>query len=225
MSYGDDDSPSGATFCHNALVAGPSESDLELLEAWRAGDRRAGNALIQRHFTTVRRYLAAHGAGAQLDDLTQQTFEACVQGRDRVQQGERFRAYVLVIARRQLIAMWKKQDEKRAAVPFSQILLHDLRTSPTQALARQDLHRIVAVAMADLPDEFRRTLELFYWLDLSLQEIAEELGVALGTVKSRLHRGRGLLTSALQSMALDEVLLASVLHHVDQRFGAPDGAS
>jgi len=201
------------------------ESDLELLEAWRTGDRRAGSALIQRHFTTVRRYLAAHGAGRHLDDLTQQTFEACVEARDRVREGERFRAYVLVIARRQLIAMWKRQDERSPALTYSQVLLRDLRTSPTQALARQDLHRLLAAAMADLPDEFRRTLELFYWADLPIHRIAEELGIALGTVKSRLHRGRTLVTDAIDAMGLDEVVRESAVREFTERYEAMEAAT
>lgn len=181
-----------------------AESDLALLEAWRSGDNRAGNMLVQRHFATVRRYLAGHGAGRHLDDLTQQTFEACVEARDRVKAGEKFLAYVLVIARRQLIAMWKKRDD--VALSYSQVILLDLKTSPTQELARQDLQTLVAAAMADLPDDFRRTLELFYWAELPLTAIAEELGVAVGTVKSRLHRGRALVTEAIDALGLDASL-------------------
>lgn len=172
----------------------------------------------------MRRYLAAHGAGPALDDLTQQTFEACVAGRDRVEQGEKFRAYVLVIARRQLFALWKHRDDRRAPIPFSEVLLRDVRTSPTQALARQDLHRWIAAAMADLPEEFRRTLELFYWADLPMHAIAEELGVALGTVKSRLHRARALLTSAIEGFELDAVVRASILQHVDECYRDVDDA-
>lgn len=192
-----------------------AETDLALLEAWRAGDNRAGSALIQRHFATVRRYLAGHGAGRHLDDLCQQTFEACVEARDRVKEGEKFLAYVLVIARRQLIAMWKKRDETN--VPYSQVILHDVRTSPTQAMARQDLQRLLAAAMADLPDDFRRTLELFYWADLPLTAIAEELGVAVGTVKSRLHRGRALVTDAIDAMHLDAGLREVALRELAPR--------
>src|SRR5690606_19515072 len=94
----------------------------------------------------------------------------------------------------------------------------DVRTTPTQAMARQDLQRWIAVAMADLPEEFRRTLELFYWADLPMLGIAEELGVALGTVKSRLHRGRALLTAAIEGIDLEDSVRATILEHVAERY-------
>lgn len=56
-------------------------------------------------------------------------------------------------------------------------------------------------AIAALPDEFREVATLHFADDLSYQEIAEVLGCPLGTVRSRLHRGRKLLQQVLWSIA------------------------
>ena len=60
-------------------------------------------------------------------------------------------------------------------------------------------HVAVVDALRTLPYQQRETLTLFYLGDLSVQEIATTLGVADGTVKSRLNRGRAALTALLRT--------------------------
>jgi len=59
----------------------------------------------------------------------------------------------------------------------------------------------VARALAALPEEFRAVATLYFIDDLSYQEIAEILGVPIGTVRSRLHRGRHMLQKQLWRVA------------------------
>lgn len=59
----------------------------------------------------------------------------------------------------------------------------------------------VARALAALPEEFRTVATLYFIDDLSYQEIAEILGVPIGTVRSRLHRGRHMLQKQLWRVA------------------------
>ena len=59
----------------------------------------------------------------------------------------------------------------------------------------------VARALASLPDEFRTVATLYFVDDLSYQEIADILGVPIGTVRSRLHRGRQMLQKQLWRVA------------------------
>jgi RNA polymerase sigma-70 factor (ECF subfamily) len=59
----------------------------------------------------------------------------------------------------------------------------------------------VARALAALPEEFRTVATLYFIDDLSYQEIADILGVPIGTVRSRLHRGRHMLQKQLWKVA------------------------
>jgi RNA polymerase sigma-70 factor (ECF subfamily) len=59
----------------------------------------------------------------------------------------------------------------------------------------------VARALATLPEEFRTVATLYFIDDLSYQEIADILGVPIGTVRSRLHRGRHMLQKQLWRVA------------------------
>lgn len=69
-----------------------------------------------------------------------------------------------------------------------------------QLLERLGTERVVA-AIARLPEEYRVVSTLYFMEDLSYEEIAEVLGCPIGTVRSRLHRGRKMLQKALWLVA------------------------
>lgn len=69
-----------------------------------------------------------------------------------------------------------------------------------QLLDRLGTERVVA-AIARLPEEYRVVATLYFMEDLSYEEIAEVLGCPIGTVRSRLHRGRKMLQKALWLVA------------------------
>ncbi len=62
----------------------------------------------------------------------------------------------------------------------------------------------VSAAIAALPDEFRVVCALYFMEDLPYQEIAQVLGCPVGTVRSRLHRGRRMLQKALWHLAVEQ---------------------
>jgi RNA polymerase sigma-70 factor (ECF subfamily) len=67
-----------------------------------------------------------------------------------------------------------------------------------EALAATTLPDDVQAALVALPDEYRAAVVLCDVVGLSYQEIGETLGVPVGTVRSRIHRGRALLREALE---------------------------
>lgn len=69
-----------------------------------------------------------------------------------------------------------------------------------QLLDRLGTERVVA-AIARLPEEYRVVATLYFMEDLSYEEIAEVLGCPIGTVRSRLHRGRKMLQKSLWLVA------------------------
>jgi RNA polymerase sigma factor (sigma-70 family) len=171
--------------------------DSTLLEAWRAGDRDAGDDLLRRHFLSVFRYFSSH-PGVDAEEMTQRTFEACIAARDRVR--DQFVAYLFGIARNQLLREWERKGYRGEPVSPSNVSLRDLRTSPSMRVAKLDEQMLFAKGLATLPREFASVLELFFWEDRSIQEIADKLGIAAGTVKSRLHRGKALLRTWLDAV-------------------------
>ena len=172
-------------------------SDAALFEAWREGDKRAGNELFERYFEAVRRFFARrldHGA----EDLIQRTFLACTEHSDRLRTASSFRAYLLAIARNELFAHFRR-FEPSTDTP-SQAALAALADSPSRALATRQEQELLLTAMAKLPLDFQMALELYYWEELSAPELATVLGVPVTTVRGRIRRGKEILEKELRTL-------------------------
>ncbi len=170
-------------------------SDEELLDAWRRGDAQAGNQLFSRHFKTVQRFFLNKTSG-EVEDLVQQTFEACTSGRDRYEGRAPFKVYLLRIARNLLYRHWEARNKRRAE-DIDQLSLADLGAGPSTALARDEAHRRLVDALRQIPLGQQEILELYYWEELSGRQLAQVLGVSENTARSRLRRAKLTLADAL----------------------------
>ena len=73
-------------------------------------------------------------------------------------------------------------------------------TTPMHLLEQRDRARQVRAAVLDLPAEFRETVVLCELEEMSYQEAAQLIGCPIGTIRSRLHRGRALLLAKLEML-------------------------
>lgn len=171
-------------------------SDSELLADWRAGDKRAGNELLQRHFPTLFRFLRSKLTQG-VEDFAHETMLACLEGADRFK-GPSFRAFMLGIARHKLLRYFRKKQREQRALRVAETSLVELQGTPSRILAAADLLGALEAALREIPLDQQITLELFYWENLSVVEIATVLDVREGTVKSRLARARDQLQQRLR---------------------------
>jgi RNA polymerase sigma-70 factor (ECF subfamily) len=136
------------------------------------------------------------GNAHDAEDLVQETFLRAHRALDGFEAGSNARAWLLTILRRvRTDAFRRRQRRPRTVelVPDST----DVAVAPAQdALASgyEELER----ALAALPENFRTAVVLRDLQELSYAEIAEAVGVPVGTVMSRIHRGRALLREALE---------------------------
>lgn len=174
--------------------------DAALLDSWRSGDRDAGEALIGRYYGAVLRFFRTK-AGEHADDLAQRAFLRCAEPANAFRGDSSFRAFLFGIARNVLYEHMRARLRDRRIDPdlgVSSVLDLDPRAS-TIALRRAEQRALVA-ALQRLPVDLQMTLELYYWEELSVEELGQVLDVPPGTVKSRLHRGRALLREALENV-------------------------
>jgi len=169
--------------------------DEDLLDAWRSGDKAAGSQLLQRYFESVYRFFRTK-LGDDVDDLVQQCFLGCVEGRDRVTAGE-FRAYLFGIARNRLIDRLRL----RQPVELDEECIAHCKTSPSQTVAKNQEQQLLMLAMQQIPINAQIVLELTYWEGLSGRELAQVLGVSEHTIRSRLARARDALRGKLAEIA------------------------
>ena len=78
--------------------------------------------------------------------------------------------------------------------------------APDEAVERAELRAVIAEAIAELPEDARRTIELREIDGLTYREISEALGIPKGTVMSRLHYARRKLQEALASAGAEALL-------------------
>jgi RNA polymerase sigma factor (sigma-70 family) len=187
------------------------ESDQALLTAWQAGDRRAGERLVQRHFLSIYNFFRTKVGADEVEGLTQQTFLACVEARDRVR-GDSFAAYLFGIARKLLLQHLRARGRSDRELPRPATLV----PSPTGALAQRDEERLLLLALRSIPLELQITLELAYWEHLSGAEIAEVLDVAPGTVRSRLARAKQALRDRIEALSQSAALTRSTLDGLER---------
>lgn len=189
--------------------------DAELLARWRAGDSRAGGALMRRHIGALDRFF--RGKTLDLADVVQQTLAACVQARDRVPEGLAFRAYLLGIARNVLLHDLRRRGRKPEPDALDELAFAGPSAlSPSRAVAVRDEQRLLLRALRRLPFELQWIIELHYWEGMLQDDVAAVLAVPPGTIKSRLSRAKKLLRAQIEALAADPALRASTLDDFDR---------
>jgi RNA polymerase sigma factor (sigma-70 family) len=189
-------------------------TDEELLEAWRAGQEDAGELLVARHFDAVYRFFWGKQP-EQLPDLIQRTFLASARAKDRIPEGVPFRAYLLGIARIELLTYRRELGRDRKLLEPGSVTGRSPDTSPSAVVARREEQSLLLRALRRLPLDLQITLELFYWEDMKVREIAVVLDVPEGTIKSRLARARELLEKKIRKLASSTMAADSTIDGLD----------
>lgn len=189
-------------------------TDVELLEAWRSGDQKAGSELVRRHNSRLYRFFR-YRAPEAMADLAQITFVTCVENRDRVPAGS-FGAYLLGIARNKLLHHLRKRErEDRAYNEAKEMPLESIRTA-SRAVHMHEQQRVLLTALRGLSLDLQLTLELYYWEGMKLSEIGQVLEIPEGTVKSRLKRARDMLRDRIAAVAADPATRDSTIQNLEQ---------
>ena len=179
-----------------------SGSDDELMAGIAAGDRAAFASLYRRRWPDVYRF-AVHmtGAPAVAEDVAQDVFMAVIQDGHRYKTGRSgVLAWLLGIARNQARRrLWR--DRRLDPLPDPEARIEKalaVETDPIAGLARDRQVDTVRRALRQLPVSYREVVVLCDLQELTYVEAAGVVGCAIGTVRSRLHRGRALLGAQLR---------------------------
>ncbi len=175
-------------------------TDLQLLEAWRDGDRNAGNELLARYFDSLYRFFASK-VSDEVEDLIQNTLLATVKYIDAVARAASFKAYLFTIASNQLYAHLRGKLRDGERVDFTLSSAVELGLTPSEIVAQRERELQLSLALRRIPLELQIVLELGYWEELSATEIAVVLSVPVGTAKSKIRRAKQLLAIELDRMA------------------------
>ena len=141
--------------------------------------------LIGQHYELLYRVsFRLTGSAADAEDLTQQTFLTVQQKLHQLREAESTKGWLLTILRHHFFR--NRSRAARQSVPLDALPEPSEPIEEPTEFSSEELQ----TALNDLPDEFRFPLVLYYFHELSYQEIAAQLSAPLGTVMSRLSRGK-----------------------------------
>ena len=197
------------------MKAQTDPSDSELLQSMLAGDEGALAALYGRRQKGVFRFaLQMSGSQAMAEDVTQEVFMVLIrEGHTFDPSRGSLNAFLLGVARNHVLRRLRRerfyvpmQDDVEGERNTNQI---SQTTGPLDDLSRTEKIESVRKAVLALPERYREVVVLCELEELSYLEAAEILGCAVGTVRSRLHRGRALLIQKLRPSHEAEVAQAT----------------
>jgi RNA polymerase sigma-70 factor (ECF subfamily) len=189
------------------------EDELQLITRSQRGDVGAFNQLVLRYqlavYTLTLRMLGDHDVAA---DVTQETFLAALRAIQSFRGGSSFRAWLLRIASNQSCDHWRRthrhpvdslesitdEDGPYASGVIASLATTDRQDNPEEALLDQELQSMIQSGLESLPLEQREAVVLCDIEGLSYEEIALATQTTLGTVLSRIARGRGRLRLYLE---------------------------
>jgi len=186
-------------------------------EDWQATQRRNFETLAKKHQRDIfNAALRMTGSYTEAEDLAQEAFVKAYVAFDQFKLGTNFRAWMLRILTNTHINRYRRERRSPDVVAWEDLTENGRRGFPEarsneprpdeQVLASiPDEH--IAPAIASLPDEFREAVVLSDMHELSYKEIAATLGIPLGTVRSRIFRGRKLLREKLADYAIERGLI------------------
>jgi RNA polymerase sigma-70 factor (ECF subfamily) len=183
------------------------DPDLDLVDRWKGGDEAAFAELIERHQQRVFRLLMRMmGSREEAEDVAQETFLSLHRHGRRFRGDSRFSTFVYRVAANAALNRRRTLGRGRARIEKLRVRTQagdDLPTSPRNpedATAGAELSARVRDALQTLSPSLRMPV-IFYDIEgLSYGEIAKILGIAEGTVKSRIHRARRALREELRSV-------------------------
>lgn len=177
------------------------------------------NAVVPCAFSIAKR-LARNDADAE--DLLQEASLRAFSNFHTFQKDTNFKAWFLRILTNCFNMRWRKKkrepviadlDQAPALYMFRQAFVEGLlSTSDDPAmdiLSRLDSERVTE-AIRQIPEEHRVVCTLYFLEELAYQEISEVLDIPVGTVRSRLHRGRRMLQKTLWQFAKDDGIISGL---------------
>ena len=167
------------------------------------GDRLAMQVLFARHHVRVYRFvLRLVGNATTAEDLISEVFLDVWRQADRFEGRSAVSTWLLAIARfKALSALRKKPDEELDEETAEAI--EDTSDNPEVALEKKDKSAVLRRCLEKLSPEHREIIDLVYYHEKSVEEVAEIVGIPENTVKTRMFYARKKLAELLQAAGVE----------------------
>lgn len=181
-------------------------TDDQLVAAAKQGDEQAMDQLLRRHYDRMHAVCSRIAGGTRdADDATQEALLRVVRNIDQFDGRSAFGTWAYRIATNTALDELRKRNRRPlldAQVGFGDGDDDQRDRQPADEVAHLEVEAVadrmaIKVALESLPEDFRLPVVMRDVGDLDYSEIAEALGIPIGTVKSRIARGRKVLLEQL----------------------------
>ncbi len=187
-----------------------TEDETTLVVRARDGDDAAFEALVGAYSRRIIGYCFKMGAGSGAEDLAQEIFVKLYLALPRFDTSKPLTPFLFRIAHNHCLdALRRKRVPTVSLVRDdpetgggAEVEHPDGRPDPEELARRAEVMDAVDRALASLPDTYRSALVLRHVEGLTYEEISETLGLPMGTVKARIHRGREKLQQKLRGLVV-----------------------
>ncbi|WP_028976890.1 RNA polymerase sigma factor SigW [Sporolactobacillus terrae] len=178
------------------------QTEKRLIKKVKKRDHQAFALLVERYKNSVFAIcLRMVGQVQEAEDLSQEAFIRAYNHIDQYDQERKFSTWLFRIATNLSIDFLRRRKNTvslDASVPGTEELtlnaiLPDEGEHPEERILRKETEAFVQHEIDKLPEKYRSAVVLKYIEDLSLKEISEIMEIPVGTVKTRIHRGREML--------------------------------
>lgn len=163
------------------------------------GTWRQVQELVEQNYESLYRYaFRLSGSAADADDLTQETFCRAQMQLHQLRDADRAKAWLFAILRNCFLLRNRSQRTERTVELSAAGELPAREETDDREISPERLQE----ALDELPEPFRTPVILFYFEEFSYREIAEQMNLPIGTVMSRLARGKAHLRRRLTAESL-----------------------
>jgi RNA polymerase sigma-70 factor (ECF subfamily) len=184
-----------------------TEQELSWLEEARRGNKEAFGSLIEAYQTPV--FNLAYrmlGNAEEAEQAAQEAFIRAWLHLDSYDPGHKFSTWLLSITSNYCIDLIRKQRAQLLSLddplPPHPALMSEPSAGPEAQAGQHEQQQVVQHLLAALPEDYRQTVVLRYWYDLSYEEIAEVMQTTVSAIKSRLFRARRQLAEGATELGL-----------------------
>jgi RNA polymerase sigma-70 factor (ECF subfamily) len=188
-------------------------TDEELMDQFQAGTAAAYDILVDRYKDQLTNYIYRFvGDWEECEDLLQETFLRVYRNRHSYRPVAKFSTWLYTIAGNLARSEYRKRKRRKVYSIQSvnrdneeyEMDLPDESFAPDEAAEGAIQDKYIQEALMEIPEEFREVVVLRDIQQLSYDEIAQVTGLPMGTVKSRINRGRTKLQALLKDVYMPD---------------------
>lgn len=197
----------GAAAAHSRTATRPTTDEV-LIQNIANGDKRAMQVLFARHNVRVYRFIARLiGDGAAAEDLVSEVFLDVWRKAGQFEGRSQVSTWLLAIARYKALSQLRSRTTDRLDDETAQAI-EDTADTPEIALEKKDRGALLRKCLMELSPAHREVVDLVYYHEKSMEEVAEILQIPDATVRTRMFYARKRLAELLRSHGIERLEVA-----------------